>query len=549
MNVVPSPITLKILLDKNATGRGNLLQALQGQPVAEYDGVLLNGITDDSRRVAPGDVFIACAGGEADGRHYIDSAIDAGAAVIFAEKNNKDDAGLYTAFSTVKNVPVFVVENLKQLVSEIAGSFYHDPSQDIFVCAVTGTNGKTTCTHLLAQMANAVGERSAVVGTLGFGFVSSEVSGLSNTGLTTPGPVRLQEILSNLYAHGAKFVAMEASSHSLDQHRLDGVMVDTAVFTNLSRDHLDYHGTEKAYFEAKQRLFQLPDVQTAIVNADDPVAQALLEKLPSDVTALSYSTDKAKMGAADLVVSRIAHDSGVTKITIESKWGSGATTTRLIGEFNLSNLAAAMLVQLSRGAKFNDVLAIIPELSSVSGRMEAVETVADDISVIVDYAHTPDALEKILQVLQVETADKDLWCVFGCGGDRDKGKRSLMGSVAEKLSQSLVVTSDNPRTEDPSAIINDILDGLEDHSRSSLNVIENREEAIKYAVTHAAPGDVVLLAGKGHESYQEVNGIRHNFSDVAVAQDALALRRVRQNHKQDQQQNQQQDQRKQGDAS
>ncbi len=527
MNVVPSPITLNLLLEKNAANRGNLVESLQSQPVSQYGNTLLNGITDDSRRVAPGDVFIACAGELSDGRDYIQSAVNAGAAVVFAEKG-----GDYTEFSSVAEVPVFVIENLKRYVSEIAGSFFHDPSRNIFVCAVTGTNGKTTCTHLLAQMANAIGERSAVVGTLGFGFVSSEVSGLSNTGLTTPGPVRLQEILSNLYAHGAKFIAMEASSHSLDQHRLDGVVVDTALFTNLSRDHLDYHRTEKAYFKAKQRLFQLPDLKTAIVNFDDPVAQELHKKLPSHVVALSYSSSKGNIGVADLTVSRLKHESGVTTISIHSKWGDGTTATRLVGEFNLSNLAAAMVVQLDRGASFDRVLEIIPALSSVSGRMETVESTVDDISVIVDYAHTPDALEKILQVLQAEVTEGDLWCVFGCGGDRDKGKRSLMGAAAEKYSQHLVVTSDNPRTENPSSIIDGIIAGLADNSGNHLNVIESRAEAIKYAVTHAAAGDVVVLAGKGHESYQEINGIRQNFSDVDVAQDALALRRVQHDQQQ-----------------
>lgn len=526
MNASVAPLMLGDLISQCNTSHQCLVTLKDEPNINALKKISILGVTDDSRKVQKGSLFLACIGESVDGRQYIPQAISAGAVVIFAEYGEE-----WIEFSLHQNVPVFVVRDLKQSVSAIADCFYGMPSKELSVCAITGTNGKTTCTHLMAQLANALGQKSAIIGTLGFGFISEENCDLSNTGLTTPGPVGLQEIFYKLSEEGAQFVAMEASSHSLDQHRLDGVNVETAVFTNLSRDHLDYHGTEEAYGQAKQRLFALPSVRTAVINADEDSSQQMIQHIHRDASVYRYSISAEK--TADLKLLKVGSNGPLTNISIDSPWGHASTETRLVGHFNLSNLAAALTVLLAQGADFDSVVSAIPNLHSVAGRMESVESDQDDIRVVVDYAHTPDALEKVLHALKSDQAFKcdqksELWCVFGCGGDRDKGKRAQMGGVASRLADKSVVTSDNPRTESPEEIIADIVTGFQSENKKPIVHLE-RKTGIDYAIRHASVGDCILVAGKGHEDYQEINGVRYDFSDVEVARQALMLRQQNQN--------------------
>ena len=473
--------------------------------------VVVTGLCLDSRRCAPGDVFFALPGGSHDGRRHIAEAIGRGCVAVIAE-----DRGFDALVTAPLAVPLVRVANLHRELSAIAGRFHGEPAARLRITAITGTNGKTTCSYLLGQLLELLGERAAIVGTLGHGLVAAGAAGFAATGMTTPDAIATQSILAGLVDQGARVVTMEVSSHSLDQYRVAALPFDTAVFTNLSRDHLDYHGTLEAYGAAKARLFQWPGLRHAVINADDRFGRQLLADLPAGVEVLDYSLGAAaRVRAVD-----IAYGQGGLSARVVSPWGEGMLRSPLLGAFNLSNLLAVVAAACAQGHDFNNVLDRVPALRPVSGRMEVVDGGISP-QVVVDYAHTPDALEQALLALRRHCVGR-LWCVFGCGGDRDTGKRPLMGAIAARLADAVVVTRDNPRSESPARIIADIRAGIADGVE--VRVEPDRRAAIRAAIAAAAPTDTVLIAGKGHEDYQLVGTERLPFSDQAEARLALRQR-------------------------
>jgi UDP-N-acetylmuramoyl-L-alanyl-D-glutamate--2,6-diaminopimelate ligase len=468
-------------------------------------GVPLADLTADSRAVKLGSIFVAYPGTALDGRAFITEALARGAAAILWER---------TGFTWNEDweVPNLGVENLRGRISEIAGHVYGNPSESLWMAGVTGTNGKTSVSQWIAAACDALGRRSAVVGTLGNGLVGERVEGRN----TTPDPIVLQRLLADYLRRGARNVAMEVSSHGLDQGRVQGIKYDVAVFTNLTRDHLDYHGTMEAYAEAKYRLFSARGLRHAVVNVDDPWGAKFVKRLEgSGLDIITFGTGNG----ARLLASQVGLSDAGVRFRVEGEFGSAEVRAGVLGAFNVSNLLAVLGALLAQGIAFDDAIRAVSALAPVPGRLERVGGGAAPL-VVIDYAHTPDALDKALAALRpAVAAGHRLVCVFGCGGDRDPGKRPLMGAAAARLADHVIVTSDNPRSEDPHAIIEQILAGIPQNRAES---IEDRQVAIFSAVHHARAGDVVLLAGKGHETYQEIAGTRHPFNDREVAGAALA---------------------------
>jgi UDP-N-acetylmuramoyl-L-alanyl-D-glutamate--2,6-diaminopimelate ligase len=467
-------------------------------------GVPLADLTADSRSVKLGSIFVAYPGSVRDGRAYIPEAIARGAAAVLWER---------TGFNWLEawEVPNFGVENLRGRISEIAGHVYGNPSESLWMAGVTGTNGKTSVSQWIAAACDGLGRRAAVLGTLGNGLVGERVEGKN----TTPDPIVLQRLLADYLRRGARVVAMEVSSHGLEQGRVAGIKYDAAVFTNLTRDHLDYHGTMEAYAEAKFGLFSARGLRHAIVNVDDDYGRLFAERLEgSAIEVITYGTgEDARLRAHDAKLS----PSGV-RFRVASSWGHGEVNASVLGAFNVSNLLAVLGTLIAAGVSFEEALDAVSRLQPVTGRLERVGGDSAPL-VVIDYAHTPDALEKALQALRPAVGRGGrLVCVFGCGGDRDPGKRPMMGLVAARLADRVVVTSDNPRSESPREIIEQILAGMK---CDDVEALEDRQVAIFTAVNQARPGDVVLLAGKGHETYQEIAGVRYPFSDREVASAAL----------------------------
>ncbi|MFN3593849.1 MAG: bifunctional UDP-N-acetylmuramoyl-L-alanyl-D-glutamate--2,6-diaminopimelate ligase MurE/UDP-N-acetylmuramoyl-tripeptide--D-alanyl-D-alanine ligase MurF [Thiobacillaceae bacterium] len=460
-------------------------------------------LSADSRLIRPGDVFLAFPGQVHDGRHYIAQAVQAGAAAVVWEADGFEwPAGL--------SVPNLAVPGLRALAAALAVHWYGDASAALWMCGVTGTNGKTSIAHWLGQGLDACGRRCAVLGTLGNGLVGA----LAPSSHTTPDCVSLQRLLAGFRAAGAQAVAMEVSSHGLDQGRVAGVHFDVAILSNLSRDHLDYHGDMASYAQAKAKLFGWPGLKWAVLNLDDDFGAALHARLQgTPVKCLGYGLRRGEIRASMLELTAEG-----LRLSVVTPWGQGEIESPLLGEFNAYNLLAVLGGLLASGLPLDQALAQLAQLKPVAGRLQTLRAEAAP-TVVVDYAHTPDALEKTLKTLR-PLATGRLWCVFGAGGGRDRGKRPLMGACAAALADRVIVTSDNPRFEDPAAIIADILAGMP----PGQTAITDRAEAIRTAVTEAATGDVVLIAGKGHEDYQEIHGVRHPFSDVEVARSALASR-------------------------
>lgn len=458
------------------------------------------GITADSRKVVAGNVFLAYPGEHADGRQYIAQAIDKGASAVLWES-----AGFaWNADWQLDNQPV---DQLREQASALAGSYYDQPSSKLWMIGVTGTNGKTSCSHWLAQAYSALGKRSVVIGTLGNGFAES----LSPAVNTTPDPILLQAMLADYVEQHAEIAAMEVSSHGLDQHRVDGIAFDVAVLTNLTRDHLDYHGDMAQYAAAKRRLFSFPGLAHAVINHDDAYGRALANELRAEGKAvLSYG-----LSGGDVYGTSLSFDEQGLKMQVTTPQGEAEVRAALLGRFNASNLLAVLSVLLVSGVALADAVKALSGLHAAPGRMQQIGGGVQPL-VVIDYAHTPDALEKVLLTLREQVRGR-LVCVFGCGGDRDKGKRPLMGEVASRLADKVVLTSDNPRSEEPASIVAEISAGLQRPSQVELD----RAVAIQAAVQNAQAGDVVLIAGKGHEDYQEIAGVRHAFSDLAVATLAL----------------------------
>jgi UDP-N-acetylmuramoyl-L-alanyl-D-glutamate--2,6-diaminopimelate ligase len=467
----------------------------------------VSGLALDSRKVRPGDLFLAYPGETGDGRDHIDQAIAAGAVAVLVEAGGDQSA---------RQVPVLEIPGLRLEAGRIAARFFEDPSAAMTVVGVTGTNGKTSCTQLLGQALRLAGRPCGVIGTLGNSIDGS----LGGGGLTTPDPLALQGQLALWHAQNVRDVAMEVSSHGLVQGRVNGTHFRGAVFTNLTRDHLDFHGSMENYGAAKAALFDVPGLQFAVLNHDDLFGVALTARLHARVPqVLSFGFAE---GATVRATAAIYRADGVDA-RVQTPWGELQLRSGLLGDFNLSNLLAVVATLGALDIEARTIEAIVPQLQPIAGRMQRLAGAAD-IEVIVDYAHTPDGLEHALTALR-QHCEGQLWCVFGCGGDRDRGKRPLMGALAQKLADRVVLTSDNPRTEDAGEIIAQILAGISLTGMSgAVHVEADRRRAIEFAIANAVAGDVILLAGKGHEDYQLIGLEVRPFSDSAVAGESLSAR-------------------------
>jgi len=460
----------------------------------------------DSRKLAGGDGFIAWPGAATDGRKFVGAALAAGATACLVEQ---DGAAAY-GFQDEK---VAEYAGLKAATGPIAAAYFNEPSRQLRISAVTGTNGKTSTAWWLAQALGKLGHKCGLIGTLGIGEPGAMVS----NGLTTPDPVLLQQALRRFADQGFAACALEASSIGVVEHRLDATAIEVAIFTNFTQDHLDYHASMQDYWEAKARLFAWPGLKAAVINIDDAKGAELSESLAGgglDLWTVSC------VEPARLQARKIAHGEDALSFEVAEGAESHVLAVQLVGQYNVSNLLGVLGALRAMGVPLADAVKACAGLLPVPGRTETLAVPGRPL-VVIDYAHTPDALEKVLLALRPAAARRggQLWCVFGCGGDRDATKRPLMAAVAEKNADQVVVTSDNPRSENPLAIICQVLLGLS--HRDAVHVQADRGTAITHALSLAAPEDVVLLAGKGHESFQEVGGVKLPFSDRAHAQAAL----------------------------
>ncbi len=493
---------------ENAIHLSELLRGIV--PVADCDDCLVTGMQLDSRKIAPGDLFVACRGRRVHGASHLGEALQRGAAAVIYDPEGAN--GVHPL-----GIPAVAVEALGERLGEIAARFHGHPSRDLQVVGITGTNGKTSCAHYLAQALNRPTAPCGVVGTVGSGLFGA----LEPSPNTTPDAVSIQSTLAKFRMAGAREVVMEVSSHALDQGRVQGVEFNTAVFTNLTHDHLDYHGDMEAYETAKRRLFTWPGLESMVVNVDDPAGRRMILDASSPLVVI-YGLNAEAVNAAHTTNAReikrlwaeeVRLKRNGVSIAAAGSWGSGKLHAPLLGRFNASNLMAVLAVLLTEGWALEKALLRLADTRAVPGRMERFGSTRGP-QMVVDYAHTPDALQHALSALH-EHCDGDLWCVFGCGGDRDRGKRPLMGRIAEQWSQRVVITDDNPRSENGDDIIDDILAGLE---RPDAAIVErDRDAAIRLAYAQAANDDLILVAGKGHEEYQEIAGKHLEQSDRAVA--------------------------------
>lgn len=471
------------------------------------EDVVVSGIHKDSRLIKGGELFLAVPGSATDGRHYINTAVANGAAIVLYESGWQESLKKNRMTSSV---PVIEVARLSSRIGEIASRFFDGPSEKMGVIAVTGTNGKSSCSHFIAISLTLLGRKCGVIGTLGYGFPPD----LLPFGLTTPDAILMQKFLFDISRQDAQFVTVEASSHGLAQGRLNGTEVSVAVLTNLTRDHLDYHHDLDQYKSSKRILFELPGVELAVLNRDDPFGRELEQSLPAEIKRMSYSLEDKD---ADVFCENTQSNAMGMSAQLVTPWGRGLLKSSLYGRFNLSNLLAVVCVLGGKGFKLEDILPILSEIKNIKGRMDRIEH-RNRATVIIDFAHTPDALDKALMAVREHCGGK-LWCVFGCGGNRDKGKRRQMGSIAARLSDYIVLTDDNPRDEDPQNIIEEIMQGVA--AADKVHVDSDRSKAINYAINEAEINDVVLIAGKGHEDYQEINGIKKPYSDYEQVKIAL----------------------------
>jgi UDP-N-acetylmuramoyl-L-alanyl-D-glutamate--2,6-diaminopimelate ligase len=479
---------------------------LEGIAVSPGPGdIVVSGLTLDSRCVRAGDAFVALAGARHHGIEFAPSAIEQGAVAVLAESPAVADARLA--------VPIVWVEHLRGHLGRIASHFYGDPSASMMLVGVTGTNGKTSTVQLLAQALTHLGRRTATIGTLGAGLHGAITTGER----TTPDVIRVHGLLAEFRVAGVTDVAMEVSSHALDQHRVDGVHFDIAVFTNLTRDHLDYHGTMEAYGEAKAKLFAWPDLRAAVINVDDTFGRELATRISAGTRLLRYGIESAD---ADVRARNVRMHSCGIDFELVVSGSAGKVRSRLLGRFNVANLLAVVGTLSVLDLPFEKIVQTLEALEPVTGRMNRLGGGATPL-VVVDYSHTPDALEQALTTLRAH-CDGRLICVFGCGGERDAGKRPLMAAIAERLADIAIVTDDNPRGEDGDAIVAQVVAGMRAPERA---VVEReRARAIGLAIQQARVGDVVLIAGKGHETYQEIAGTRRPFDDLQVARATLEAR-------------------------
>lgn len=482
------------------------LDELLCDPTLADADLFVTGVAIDSRQVKPGDLFLAYKGSQANGIDYIEDAIQSGAIAIAVDEAEEIN---------VKSIAIKIIKvpGLRKQAGFIISRFYDEPSKAIQLIGVTGTNGKTTVSYMISYALYVLGKQSAVIGTLGYG----QFRQLETSTSTTPDPVKLHSLFSS-WRDDVDFVAMEVSSHALDQGRVAGAEFDIAVFTNLTRDHLDYHKTIEDYAEAKFQLFESPELKHAIVNVDDNYGAQLIESLPSTLNTVAYSAKQKLSEFNNKDVSYVYCKNIETNnlnltISIDSSWGQAIVQTSLLGEFNVDNILAAFATLCVFGFDIEKIAETLSGFTGIPGRMEYFSAKEKPLLVI-DYAHTPDALEKALIALRSYCSGK-LYCVFGCGGDRDVGKRSQMGTISERLSDQIILTNDNPRTEVPEKIVENILEGIND--KSNVVIKYDRSDAITNTFLNADKNDVILIAGKGHETTQQVGESLLPFSDRELA--------------------------------
>lgn len=493
--------------------------------------MIITGLTMDSRKVKPNDLFIALKGLTVDGSDFINEAIQKGAVAVLT------DGELPSSTPGLQAVPIIRVPNLRNLVGPIAARFFAEPSKHIPVIGITGTSGKTSTAHFIAQILSHCRTRCALMGTLGVGFLED----LTETHCTTLDAISTQGKLSELYNRGASAIAMEVTSHGLAQGRVSGIDFQTAIFTNLTRDHLDYHLDMQQYWQAKKSLFVDFKPKFSIINLDDSYGQQLFEEQSitgnagNDQKIIGYTTllslpesieNLIKTKKIDILrAEKVVLDNTGIRANIKTPWGEGQLQCPLLGHFNLSNLLAAIAAVCIQGISLSEILSAVTELKTVPGRMMRFGGQTGLPLVVVDYSHKPDALTQVLKALRHHCTG-NLWCVFGCGGDRDRGKRPLMTAAAYTLSDKVIMTQDNPRTENPTQIFSDMTQELTKAELESIIVEFDRSVAIKNAINQASPNDIIVIAGKGHENYQIVGTEKIPFSDQVEVLQALERRTV-----------------------
>jgi UDP-N-acetylmuramoyl-L-alanyl-D-glutamate--2,6-diaminopimelate ligase len=492
------------------------IRALLAKFNVDAPDIRIEGLTLDSREVNTRLAFVALKGHQRDGRDFIPQAISLGARVILAQT---DDSCGHGQLEMRDHTVIIYLYELPKMLSALAAAFYDYPATKMTTVAVTGTNGKTSTVQMLTQLKDELGTRSASIGTLGSSIYDGTHTQwqATPTANTTPDPIRVQYLLADFVQSQVRHTAFEASSHALVQGRLAQVNTDIAVFTNLTRDHLDYHGSMEEYARAKRLLMTQPGLSTLVLNANDPESQRWAANAPSDIdivwvgVAQQHELQKLTQDRHCFATKVNYHDAGCG-FTLQSSWGQAQVNIPLFGAFNVFNLLSAMACLLAENERFEDVIQAVNRISPVAGRMEVFQF-CHAANVIVDYAHTPDALEKVLSSARAHTHGK-VWCVFGCGGDRDKGKRPLMASAAESGADFLVITTDNSRSEAAEDIAKDIMAGL---SNPAIAISEpDRERAIRYCLDSASPEDIVIAAGKGHEDYQIIGTQQTDYNERAV---------------------------------
>ena len=482
-------------------------QLLKG--LAAAPPIVVTGISSDSRSLVEGDLFLACQGGSSHGLEFLDQAVAAKVAAVVWDSSTGD--------AVPGDLPMIPVVDLARHVGTIANRWFDTPSKRVKVTGVTGTNGKTTIAYLIMQCLHLLDRKCAYIGTLGSG-----IDEFSNTnGMTTPACIDLHRLLASFSAAGAAHAAVEVSSHALEQSRVDGVRFDTAIFTNLSRDHIDYHGSMRAYGEAKARLFLDYAVNNRIISLDTEFGHKLAERCGPNVVTVSTRFDRVANGRLYVFVRAVVATDRGSKVSVMSSWGAGEILLPLPGDFNVSNAVEVLAAMLCWDVPLQEACEVLGKVSAPPGRMQRVRPDSEAAlpAVFVDYAHSPASLEAALRALR-RHCNGQLWCIFGCGGDRDRGKRSLMGRIAARHADQPIITSDNPRSEAPAEIIAGILEEMDEDTV----VIEDRGVAIAHAVATASDDDVILIAGKGHEQHQIIGQQRLLFSDNNIARANLLAR-------------------------
>ena len=466
--------------------------------IGDITDSIVFGVTSDSRKIDIGKIFVAIKGVHSDGHNFIEQAIDNGAICIFANKNHSE-----RNFS----VPLILVDDTREVLVSLLKIFLGEPPEKLY--AITGTNGKTTTTHILWHIFKSAGEKAGSIGTLGYMFEDGIARKLA---ITTPGAESLWNLLAEMRDRGISSVAMEASSHGIDQKRVWGLKFRSAIFTNLTEDHLDYHGDMKNYLMAKAKLFeQLENSSVAVINIDDPASKTIIEANRGEL--LTYAMENKD---ADVLAKPISMDFSGSKFRLKSPWGEFDVDIKIPGRFNIYNAAGAAAAALATGYRIGDIIKGIQSVESVKGRFQTID-LGQNFQVIVDYAHTPDALRNVISTARELTEGKVI-VVFGAGGDRDRQKRPIMGKIATELADFVVITSDNPRTEDPEKIIDMIVAGVD---RKNFVRIVDRKQAIYEAIFSAKSGDTVVIAGKGHEDYQIFAERTIHFDDAEIAREAI----------------------------